>query len=233
MLLECIILEDDPIAAKSLSLFCQKHDHLQLKGIFDNGKAGLEFLENEYVDLVFLDIEMPLMNGIEFLDKMEFNPFIIVTTSDQRYAYNAIKNDAVDFLIKPVEMAEFEEAVEKVIQKKRMELRMRELNVDEEIYVRANGKLVRVQVEDIFYFENVGDYVKIITRNGNHIIHGALKSIDQKLSHPKLLKVHRSFIINLNKIKDIVDNSIVVENKKIIPVSRAHRQALLSKLNII
>ncbi len=100
------------------------------------------------------------------------------------------------------------------------------------MYLKSDGKLIRVPYSDVLYFENVGDYIKVITSNGNYVIHGALKSIDARLSYPRFFKVHRSYIVNLDYIKDIEDNTLVID-KKVIPISRAHKPTLLKSLNIL
>jgi DNA-binding LytR/AlgR family response regulator len=209
---------------------------LRLLGSFDCAETALTFLEtaSELPDLVFLDVEMPGLNGMEFLDRSPVLPLIVFTTSSADYALDAFEYNATDFLKKPITMPRFAQCVQRAseaqIQKKQhTEAALERAN---EVYVREDGRYRRVAFDDILFFENVGDYVKLRTQYGQHTIYGALKSIDEKLQDPRFLKVHRSFIVNLDKIKDIEENSLVIE-KSVIPVSRAHKASLLARLRIL
>ena len=220
------------LSHKAISRLCDKSANIDLLDSFDNGKDALQFLEANDVDLIFLDIEMPGMSGIELLDELKKIPQVIFTTSNKEYAYEAIEYEVTDFIKKPIEPLRFEKAVQKAI-KLEEDLKSAALSSSKsEIYLRVDGKYIRIPYGDILYFENVGDYIKIITESKVHVFHGALKNIDARLNHPRMLKVHRSFIVNLNKIKDIEDNSIVIKDK-VIPISRAHKPILMKSINIL
>ena len=233
MVYKVIIIEDDPIAMKSLERLVEKTDGLDLTASFVSGKEALDHLNKNQVDIVFLDVELPDLSGIEVMDKLETLPSIIMTTGNKDYAIDAFTYDVTDFIVKPVTLPKLQQSITK---HKRLESSMKKLSDIShlsELYIRSDGTLVRLPIDDIYYFENVGDYVKVITSGKTHVLYGALKSIDQRITHPRLLKVHRSFIINLGKIKDIQDNSILLDNGKLIPVSRAHKSILLDHLNIL
>ena len=204
--------------AAVLEEYCNNFDELELQATFSHGKDGLQFLAKNEVDLMFLDIEMPDMTGLELMDKLTSSPQIIITTSNKEYAYDAFEYDVVDFLKKPIDLPRFKRTLDRVIRNHEMRNRVAIESAAKELYVRSDGKLVRVPYSEILYFENVGDYIKVITSTGMHIIYGALKSLAERLSYPRFLKVHRSFIINLDKVIDIEDNSLVI-GKKVIPIS--------------
>lgn len=233
MAIKSIIVEDDAISKISLEKLIGKLDDVDVVETFESGEKALNFLNKDKVDLVFLDVELEDMSGLELMDNLETLPGIIMTTSNTEYALDAFAYDVVDFLLKPITLPKLEQAIHKYNRSVRALQDLANTSRLEEIYLRVDGALVRVPVSEILYFENVGDYVKIITEGKTHVLYGALKSIDQRLRHPRLLKVHRSFIINLGKIKDIQDNSILLENGKLIPVSRAHKNVLLDNLNIL
>ena len=232
-----IIIDDEALARKSLSILCNKHSLINLVSEFESAVSAISFIEENQVDLILLDIEMPEMTGIEFLDALPNLPQVIITSSHTDYAYEAFEFDVDDFLKKPVLIDRFNKAIDKVntnreafISKQKS---INQASANHELYVKSNGRLNRLPYDDILYFENVGDYIKVITlSSGNHIIHGALKAIDKKLQYPRFLKVHRSYIVNLDKIKNIEDNSIQIA-EKVIPVSRAHKQNLINSLNIL
>lgn len=232
MLLKTIIIEDELMALKFLTKLAEKHQQIDLIGSFDKPAEGLAFLEKNDVDLILLDIEMPELTGLELLEKLTLLPQVIFTTGNKQYAYEAYEYDVTDFLKKPIIPQRFETAIEKAIDRQERLASTATYSAKQELYLRTDGRLIRLPYEDILYFENVGDYVKVITLRGNHVIYGALKTINEKLTHPCFLKVHRSFIINLDKIKDIEENTIVIESK-VIPISRAHKPILMKSINIL
>lgn len=230
--MQTIIVEDNEMAMMALKQYCFGYSQIELVNQFSNGIDALNHLNDNKIDLMFLDIEMPDMTGLELLDKLPYLPQVIVTTSNKDYAYEAYEYEVVDFLKKPIGQPRFLKACEKA------ETNIKRINsvasnsALSELYVKSDGRLTRVAYDSILYFENVGDYIKVITDDGTHIIYGALKSLAERLAHPRFLKVHRSYIVNLDKVVDIEDNSIVI-GKKVIPISRAHKPILLNSLNII
>ncbi len=230
--LKCLIVEDEIMARKSLTKLCEKMDRLQLADSFDNGEDALKAIENNSIDLIFLDIEMPGMTGIELLEKLTIFPQIIFTTGNKEYAFEAFEYDVTDFLKKPITQLRFVKAVEKALHRQKQLDAIATASSKNEIYIRTDGRYVRVSYKDILYLENVGDYVKVVTEIGNHIIHGSMKSIDGRIRHPRFLKVHRSYIVNLNKVKDIEDNTLVI-GKSVIPISRAHKPILMKSINLL
>ena len=230
MILDCMIVDDEIMARKSLGRFCEKHEDLNVVQIRENGKEALAYLTEHSVDLIFLDIEMPELSGLEFLEQVVVLPQIIFTTSKTEYAYEAFEYSITDYLKKPINFPRFQLAVEKAIEVQKNNNAYR-ANA-KEVYLKVEGKYVRVAYDDILYFENVGDYVKVKTKENSYIIYSTLKNIDGKLNNPRFLKVHRSFIVNLNKIKDIGEGTLVIE-KKVIPISRANKSILMNKLNIL
>jgi DNA-binding LytR/AlgR family response regulator len=226
-----MIVDDDIMAQKLLERLCRKIESLNVVQICANGKEALDSLLIEPIDLIFLDIEMPEMTGIEFLHHAVSLPQIIFTTCKTEYAFEAFECDAViDYLKKPITFSRFQKAVEKALEiHKKNDAYRTNAN---EVYVREDGRLIRIPHEDILYFENVGDYVCVKTNTSSHIIHRTLKGIDAKLTNSQFLKVHRSFIVNLTKIKDIEDGTLVI-GRKVIPISRVNKPILMGKLNLL
>ncbi len=238
-MIHCIIIDDEPMARKALERLCAKHNELEVKAIFEDGESALQWLdENPSVaELVFLDVEMPGISGLDFLAQAPAIPAVVFTTSNADYALAAFEHRAVDFLKKPIALPRFEAAMARAIDQLRPKNNSTATptfgqSASDEIFVREDGRYVRIPCDDILFFENVGDYVRIKTTSGQHIIYGALKSIDEKLTDPRFLKVHRSYIVNLQKIKDIEETTLVID-KTVIPISRAHRGELMSRLNVL
>ena len=232
MKLNCLIVEDEIMARKSLSTLCQKLDHIILVDALASAEEALPIIETKNIDLVLLDIEMPGMSGIDLLEKVTVVPQVIFTTGNKQYAYEAFEYDVTDFLKKPITQTRFAKAIDKAVHRHMQLEAIATASADHEIYVKSDGRYTRLLLADILFFENVGDYVKVITEDQSYIIHGSLKSIESKINNTRFLKVHRSFVINLDKIVDIEDNSIVIA-KNLIPISRAHKPILMKSLNIL
>ncbi|MBL0133607.1 MAG: response regulator transcription factor [Chitinophagaceae bacterium] len=223
-----IIVDDDPLSAGVIAHYCQKTPELALLKQFDNPEEALDFLTKTPSDLIFLDVEMPGLNGFELLDKLDYSPYVILFSSKSQYAYLAFEYNVVDFLKKPVLYPRFKEAIEKLTRfdnKKPMAMS------PEEIYIRTEGKLIKIPFHAILYVEVVDDYVKIVTEKGNHLVLCTLKHIEGRLSG-HFVKTHRSFIVNTTRIDNLSEGKIHLGNK-IIPISKAHKTDILRRLNIL
>ncbi len=230
MSLTCIIVEDELMSRKSLQRLCEQHGSLELLSVFDNALSALDFLSEHEVDLIWLDVEMPGLSGFGLLEKLPSIPFVILTTSKIEYAFDAFQYNVTDYLKKPITLPRFNIAVEKVL-----DLHSRaKASMDDgrqEIYIKTDGRYIRLPFETISYVENTGDYVKIFTTTQTHIVYTTMKYLEEKLG-AQFLRVHRSFIVHLSKIVDIEDNTLVVSNK-VIPISRANKSELMNRLNLL
>ncbi len=233
MKLKTLIVDDEALARKSLQRLSEKAEALQLIDVVESAEAALEKIKDQEIELLFLDVEMPGLSGLELLDQIPYMPHVVITTGNKEYAYDAFEYDVADFLAKPISQPRFLQAIDKVLAIENKLQAVAGSSLSNELYVKSDGKLIRLPYDKILYFENVGDYIKVITDGlGIHVIYGALKAIDERLDYPRFLKVHRSFIVNLDKVKDIEDNTLVID-KKVIPISRAHKPVLLKTINIL
>ncbi len=230
MRLKCIIVEDELMARKSLQRLCEQHSSLDVLAVFDNALDALTFLTGQAVDLIWLDVEMPGLSGFELLEKLPLMPYVVLTSSKTEYAFNAFEYQVTDYLKKPVTLPRFKMAVEKVL-----ELNARtktDLTSErQEIYIKTEGRYIRLPFESISYVENMGDYVKIVTNTQTHVVHTTMKYLEEKLG-AQFLRVHRSYIVHLDKIVDIEENTLVVTNK-VVPISRANKPELMNRLNLL
>ncbi len=229
--MRCLIVDDEEMSRKNLQLLCEKIEDLHVVNVFEDAIHAFQWLQKEAVDLLFLDIEMPGLSGLELVKNSSQLPLVIFTTSKTDYAAEAfdLKEVVVDYITKPVTLPRLLKAVERAKKAKNESPLSVELNY---IFIKTDKRLVRIDLEDLYYVETVGDYVMFKTKDQQHIVHSSLKAIDEKLRHPNFLKVHRSYIVNLTKIVDIEENTLVIE-KKVIPVSRAHKPLLMQKINLI
>ena len=231
-----IIIDDDLVAGKILENYCQKSDHVQVVGIYEDPQRALaEFSETD-ANLIFLDIEMPGINGIEFLNLLPAIPDVIFTTSREDYAWQAFEYDAVDFLKKPFNYLRFQKAIQKAVSFQTPANDQSENTAPTEendhIFIKEDGRLIRLELDDILYFENEGDYVNVQTNTGRHLIYKTMKSIEQSLRSGRFMRVHRTYIINTDKIVDIEETTLVI-NRKVIPIARSQRKTLMERLRVL
>ncbi len=232
MKLKAIIVEDDLMSSKSLRRLCSTVEAIDLVESFENPLLAIEYLKSNPVDLMFLDVEMPELSGIELLQRVPKLPHVIMTTSQEKYAYEAFEHNVVDFLKKPIILARFDKAIKKLVTLVETQKKTDNSATVSDIFLKIDGKIQKIAIDDILYFEKTGDYLKVILNNKTHVIYKTLKSLDNELTQSTFIKVHRSYIVNLSKVEDLKANEITIGNK-IIPVSRAHKAELKSRLDII
>lgn len=230
MSMTCVIVEDLQVAAEYTRKCCEKSGMLEVMGHFTNVADALAYLNNTTVDILFLDVEMPGATGFDLLDQLGYSPKVILTTSKPEYAYNAFEYHVIDFLKKPFTYQRFLEALQKAAVKEESDNPVN--SSEKHIFIKSDGKLVRLNNEDILYIESMGDYVKFVTAEKKYITHNTIKALEEKVDKACFMKVHRSYIINLTKIDDIRENDLFIKGTEI-PISKAHKQDVLRRLNII
>ena len=240
----CIIVEDIQIAADFLRKFCEKSDLVEVKGHFLNVADALEFLDREKVDLLFLDVEMPGATGFDLLDSLTYSPKIILTTSKTEYAFDAFQYHVNDYLKKPFTYKRFLEAIQKLQQQtqapepsplpvtQQMPVNTAQGSDTDFLFIKAEDKLVKIKKDDILFLESMRDYVKFVTPAKSYITYSTLKNMEEKLIGPIFLKVHRSYIVNINKIDDIRGNTIYLLGNQI-PIGKGHKEEVAARLNIL
>jgi DNA-binding LytR/AlgR family response regulator len=183
-------------------------------------------------DLVFLDIEMPGMTGIELLKILPKKTLVILTTSKKQYAAEAFSLNVVDYLVKPVALPRLIQAVEKVRDILLRNDSEAKTAADDYLFIKDNSTLKKINVEDILWIEAMGDYIKIRTQNQWHIVHTTLKAVEEKINSPRLMRVHRSYIISLDKIDSIEEGVVNIFNTPI-PVAESYRSKLIQKIKLL
>ncbi|MBA4168692.1 MAG: response regulator transcription factor [Chitinophagaceae bacterium] len=227
--ISCVIIEDLKVAADYLSKCCEKSGVVEVKGYFPDVRQALEFLNQNTVDLLFLDVEMPGATGFELLDNIAYQPKVILTTSKEEYAFNAFEYNVTDFLKKPFTYKRFTEALAKITAE---EEKPTADNSSDHIFIKSDGKLVRLNNDDKLYIESMGDYVRFVTADKKYVTHNTIKNLEERINGQHFMKVHRSFIINLLKIDDIRENDLYISGTEI-PISKAHRAEVLKRITIL
>ncbi|ALM21034.1 two-component system response regulator [Nonlabens tegetincola] len=236
--MKCIIIDDEATARLIIENYCSDIKGLQIIEQFSNAIDAMKYLNQHTVDLIFLDIHMPNFNGMDFIQTIKNPPNVILTTSDPNFAIEAFEYECiVGYLIKPIDLNKFNKAVQKAVtqfKSKKVEKQKADvsLNEDDILYVNIDRRLIKIDMPSIYLVEAKGDYIMIKTETKNYIVHSTLKKIEEKLPDNTFLKVHRSYIINVQKIIDIEDNCVLIK-KDIVPVSRSNRPILMKRLNLL
>jgi len=218
--MDCIIIDDEETARVIIKTLCNEIENLTIIDEFPNAIQAIKFLNENEIDLIFLDIHMPDFNGLDFIKALKNPPKIILTTSDTKFAIEAFEYDCiVDYLLKPIEISRFEKAILKA--KKHQAIKISNTNNNaldhkNDFYVNIDRRLIKIDLPQIYLIEAKGDYIHIKTEDKNYVVHSTLKKIEEKLPESLFLKVHRSYIINVKKIIDIEDNSVLIK-KDVIP----------------
>tara|TARA_R110002049_G_scaffold183679_8_gene351688 strand:- start:23773 stop:24486 length:714 start_codon:yes stop_codon:yes gene_type:complete len=237
--MNCIIIDDEKMARTILKTLCNEIKSLNVLEDFPSAIQAIKYLNENVVDLIFLDIHMPDFNGLDFIRSLKNPPKIILTTSDPKFAIEAFEYDfIVDYLLKPLELSRFKKAIDKANAKQLTAVSNEDLakstskDIDNDFYVNIDRRLIKIDLPSIYLIEAKGDYIKIKTDTKDYVVHSTLKKIEEKLPDSLFLKIHRSYIINIKKIIDIEDNSVLIK-KDVIPVSRSKRPELMKRLDLL
>ena len=235
--LRCLVVDDDPLSVQVVLNCINNTPFLTAAGSFTNPIEAAEALRTTPVDLLFLDVEMPLLSGIELLGTLQHPPLVVLITSSKDYAVQAFEHAVVDYLVKPVSYARFLQAAQKALET--AERRAANAGPDaieapdpdaDFTFVKVDNKLVRVGFDDVRYVEALGDYVHIVTGQSKLIVYSTMKAVEEKFPSNRFVRVHRSFIVNFNRIQALEDNSVIVETKHI-PVGHTYLREVMQRLN--
>jgi DNA-binding LytR/AlgR family response regulator len=231
--MKCLLVDDNKMARMALKQLVSQVQNLELVAECSTAMEAYNHLGANGVDLLFLDIEMPEMSGIDLIKKLGAKkPLIVFTTAKTDYAVEAFELNVVDYLVKPISQSRLAQAVEKA--QEVLDSNKEEVKVEEQgfVFVKDNGMLKRISIDDILFLEAMGDYVKVHTASKFHVVHATLKSIEEKLPSTKFLRVHRSYIVAINKIDFIQEGTISI-GKTTIPVADTHKANLNKRLNLL
>lgn len=230
-MIRSIIIDDNEIALMATRQSAQKVDNLEVVATFNDSIQALSYLNNNPIDLIFLDIEMPELNGMEFIRALKLpRPLIILTTSHTEFAIEAYEQNVLDYLVKPLSLPRFINAVSKA--SSMLEKHKLEHSDNETIFIKKGNMIVKVNKSDILWIEGLGDYVTLNTEKEKFVVHSTMHAIEQKFSSGEFIRVHRSFIIRIDRIKNIEDNCIAYYDK-FIPIGKTYREAVFKRLNLL
>lgn len=241
-MIKCIIIDDEEMAREILAAMIANVENIELVATFPNAIEAMKFLNKNQIDLIFLDIHMPSFTGFDFVQTIKNLPQVVFVTMDENFAKDAFEYDCiVDYLVKPIQEDRFYRSIDRVFRKLNSNLK-NDTQISEriftqkkgvsEIYVNINSRLIKIDLDTICSIQSQGDYINIKTTETNYVVHTQLKKIKEKLPVAQFIQIHRSHIINIDKIIDIQDNTVLI-GKEIIPISKQNRAILMKLLNLL
>ncbi|MNK19062.1 Transcriptional regulatory protein YpdB [compost metagenome] len=231
--INCIIIDDEPLGRDLVESFAKEISYLNILGIFENPLTALSFLEENPVDLVFSDIEMPKINGLDFLRTLENPPVFIFITAYREFALDGFDTGATDYLVKPVRFDRFLKAVQKA--KNHIDLKKNSSNLQNEndkIFIKSEGKIIKILLSEILYIEAQSDYLNLMTTSEIYSTQMTLTLMEESLQNRKFFRVQRSFILNLDFVRSIHGNMVELLNGKSISVSVNKKEELCKLLGM-
>jgi len=229
--LSCIIVDDEPVARKILHEFVEKVPFMELQGKFESAMKAEIFLKSNETDVIFLDIQMPKVSGLELLQKLNVESLVILTTAFPQYALEGYELDIIDYLLKPFAYNRFLKAVQKA--KDYYQMKYMSAGVMQQqsyIFIKSEKRIEKIELNDILYAESVGNYVSIYTENKKLLAYLTMKSLESQLPLNGFIKIHQSYLVNCSKIDAIEGNEIKVGNKSL-PISRNYRDLVMKIVN--
>ncbi len=225
MSLRCVIIDDEPLAVSVIKNHLSQIKDVKVEASFNNAVEALEFLRKNPSDVLFLDINMPVLDGFSFLSTLEKKPAVIITTAHQEYAVKSYELDVLDYLVKPISFPRFLKAIDKV--------KRQQLNQPTEkahLFVKVDKKkMKKIYLDDILVVESLKDYIKIITGSGKYIVHQTLSSFTDSLPEKKFLRIHRSYTISVDKVEAVEGNSVEI-NGFLYVIGRSYLNEVKAKI---
>lgn len=224
MKIKCIIIDDEPLAIKIIEKYLSEFQNFELIATFNNPLMALMTIEKNDIDVIFLDINMPKMDGLEFVRNLKYKPNIVITTAYREYAVDSFTLDVLDYLVKPIPFNRFLKSINKItrlVYNQRGSQENDGLSNEPHIFLKVDKKLVKIKFDDILYIESLKDYIKILTVTGDYLVHKSLTSITEELPKDNFIRIHRSYTIAINKVVSVEGNLVEVLSKRI-PIGRKY-----------
>lgn len=231
MSMKCVIVDDEYLAIKVLEEYAVKTEELTVQASFKNPQEALAYLQTNPVDLLFLDIQMPYLDGFELLKQLQSPPLVVFTTARHDYAVHAFELEVLDYLVKPIALDRFQKAVKKAIEYRQYRQLVAEKKQADPQYlmVRSDHRIIKIDFDEIELIEGLGEYVKVHTHDKMHITLAALKDLILQLPHDKFIRIHKSYIIALSSIVSYNHQVVRLKNQKEYPIGRAYKKDFLER----
>jgi two-component system LytT family response regulator len=231
MKIKCVLIDDEPLALKVLLNYFENFSDFEIIGTFNNSLEGLEFINSNTVDAVFLDINMPMMTGFELISLLENKTRIIITTAFREFAAESYDLEVLDYLVKPIPLPRFIKCIHKIEAEFNLKNNIKTENhrVEPHIFIKVDKKMVKINIDEILFIEGMKEYIKIVTPEKTYITHKSLTSLTEELPTDRFMRIHKSYTIALNKVKSIEGNRIQILSYTI-PIGRNFSKEVKSKI---
>ena len=229
-MIKAIIVDDDELCRAVISDLLEEVEDIECVANFGNALDAFKFLNENDVDVIFLDVEMPKMSGMELLRNLQIKPLVVMITSHDEFALESYEYDVTDFLKKPLNTPRFLKTIEKIKKTLVGEATMKKN--DDYIFIKSDSKLVQIKLEDIHWVEALGNYMRLHTDKEKHTVLSTMKEIESKLPTKDFIRIQRSFIVRLDKILSIEDNYVIMKNKEI-HIGKAYKDEFNNRLNFL
>lgn len=232
MTIKCIVADDEPVARKGIASYVEQTPFLTLSGVCKSAIEANEVLHKKEIDLMFLDIQMPDLTGTEFVRSLENPPAVIFTTAYRDYAIEGFELSALDYLVKPISFQRFLKAANKAqsfFEMQRQPATRPNGAEQDYFFIKSDGQFIKIKLDDVLYFESEKDYVFIYTTQKRYLTLLSLKQLEKELPPERFLRVHRSFLVSLEKVELVDGNQLVIKDKRI-PVSRSLQETIFNTL---
>ncbi|HEX8017995.1 MAG TPA: LytTR family DNA-binding domain-containing protein [Flavobacterium sp.] len=231
MKIKCLLIDDEPLAIKVLQNYFTNFPDFEVIGAFNNSLEALDFINSTPVDAVFLDINMPMMTGFELISLIENKTKVIITTAFREFAAESYDLDVLDYLVKPIPLPRFIKCINKITTEYNLKnnIRTEAVKGDSHIFIKVDKKMMKINIEEILFVEGMKEYIKIVTPDKTYITHKSLTSLSEELPGDKFLRIHKSYVIALNKVKSIEGNRIQIMTYTI-PIGRNYSKDVKNKI---
>lgn len=231
MKIKCVLIDDEPLAIKVLQNYFNNFTDFEVIGTFNNSLEALDFINSTTVDAVFLDINMPMMTGFELISLIENKTKVIITTAFREFAAESYDLDVLDYLVKPIPLPRFIKCINKITTEYNLKnnIKIETTKGDSHIFIKVDKKMMKINIEEILFIEGMKEYIKVVTPDKTYITHKSLTSLSEELPADRFLRIHKSYVIALNKVKSIEGNRIQIQSYTI-PIGRNYSKDVKNKI---
>jgi two-component system LytT family response regulator len=231
MKIKCVLIDDEPLAIKVLQNYFTNFTDFEVVATFNNSLEALDFINSTPVDAVFLDINMPMMTGFELISLIENKTKVIITTAFREFAAESYDLDVLDYLVKPIPLPRFIKCINKITTEYNLKnnIKIETAKGDSHIFIKVDKKMMKINIEEILFVEGMKEYIKVVTPDKTYITHKSLTSLSEELPTDRFLRIHKSYVIALNKVKSIEGNRVQIQSYNI-PIGRNYSKEVKNKI---
>ncbi|MFD2942021.1 LytR/AlgR family response regulator transcription factor [Flavobacterium notoginsengisoli] len=231
MKIKCVLIDDEPLAIKVLQNYFTNFTDFEVIATFNNSLEALDFINSTPVDAVFLDINMPMMTGFELISLIESKTKVIITTAFREFAAESYDLDVLDYLVKPIPLPRFIKCIHKITTEYNLKnnIKVETAKGDSHIFIKVDKKMMKINIEEILFVEGMKEYIKVVTPDKTYITHKSLTSLSEELPAERFLRIHKSYVIALNKVKSIEGNRVQIQSYNI-PIGRNYSKEVKNKI---